>query len=138
MGSIGYPPRTVSALHGRGGVGAGVQAGGVSGRSLMPLGLIAALMVLVADQASKWWVLNVLDLPDAAAGRAAAGAEPDNGEESRGDVRAAERPWRLGPCRPGRRRAWRSSSRWGSGCAGRRAGRWRWRSGRSRVGRSAM
>ena len=29
----------------------------------MPLGLIAALIVLAADQASKWWVLNVLDLP---------------------------------------------------------------------------
>jgi signal peptidase II len=30
----------------------------------MPLGLIAGLVVLVADQFSKWWVLNVLDLPD--------------------------------------------------------------------------
>jgi signal peptidase II len=27
------------------------------------LGVIMALVVLVADQASKWWVLNVLDLP---------------------------------------------------------------------------
>ena len=27
------------------------------------LGLIAALLVLVADQASKWWVLEVLHLP---------------------------------------------------------------------------
>ncbi|MGI4940660.1 MAG: signal peptidase II [Janthinobacterium lividum] len=26
-------------------------------------GVLAALLVLVADQASKWWVLNVLDLP---------------------------------------------------------------------------
>lgn len=33
-------------------------------RNLVPLGLLAALVVLVADQASKWWVLNVLDLPD--------------------------------------------------------------------------
>jgi signal peptidase II len=32
--------------------------------SFMPLGLVAALVVLVADQLSKWWVLNVLDLPD--------------------------------------------------------------------------
>ncbi len=32
--------------------------------SFTPLGLIAALVVLVADQFSKWWVLNVLDLPD--------------------------------------------------------------------------
>jgi signal peptidase II len=32
--------------------------------NLMPLGLIAGLLVLVADQASKWWVLNGLDLPD--------------------------------------------------------------------------
>ncbi|HVY18400.1 MAG TPA: signal peptidase II [Rhodopila sp.] len=28
------------------------------------LGVIMALAVLVADQASKWWVLNVLDLPE--------------------------------------------------------------------------
>jgi lipoprotein signal peptidase len=28
------------------------------------LGLLAALVVLAADQASKWWVLNGLDLPD--------------------------------------------------------------------------
>ncbi len=28
------------------------------------MGIIAALIVLVADQASKWWVLNGLDLPD--------------------------------------------------------------------------
>jgi lipoprotein signal peptidase len=33
-------------------------------RSFVPLGLIAGLLVLVADQASKWWVLNVLDLPE--------------------------------------------------------------------------
>jgi signal peptidase II len=32
--------------------------------NFVPLGVIAALVVLVADQASKWWVLNVLDLPD--------------------------------------------------------------------------
>jgi lipoprotein signal peptidase len=32
-------------------------------RSVVPLGLIAGLLVLAADQASKWWVLNVLDLP---------------------------------------------------------------------------
>jgi len=28
------------------------------------LGLVAAAVVLAADQGSKWWVLNVLDLPD--------------------------------------------------------------------------
>jgi signal peptidase II len=28
------------------------------------LGVIAGLMVLAADQVSKWWVLNVLNLPD--------------------------------------------------------------------------
>jgi signal peptidase II len=28
------------------------------------IGLVAALIVLVADQGSKWWVLHVLDLPD--------------------------------------------------------------------------
>jgi signal peptidase II len=32
--------------------------------NLMPLGLLAALVVLVADQASKWWVLNGLNLPE--------------------------------------------------------------------------
>jgi signal peptidase II len=32
--------------------------------NFLPLGLIAALVVLVADQFSKWWVLNVLHLPD--------------------------------------------------------------------------
>jgi lipoprotein signal peptidase len=31
--------------------------------NFMPLGLIAGLAVLAADQLSKWWVLNVLDLP---------------------------------------------------------------------------
>lgn len=31
--------------------------------NLAPLGLLAAAIVLLADQASKWWVLNVLDLP---------------------------------------------------------------------------
>ncbi|WP_428492946.1 signal peptidase II [Rhodopila sp.] len=33
-------------------------------RNLMPLGLIAALLVLAADQLSKWWVVNRLDLPE--------------------------------------------------------------------------
>lgn len=32
--------------------------------NFMPLGLIAGLIVLAADQLSKWWVLNRLDLPD--------------------------------------------------------------------------
>ena len=27
-------------------------------------GLLAAVLVFVADQASKWWVLNVLHLPE--------------------------------------------------------------------------
>src|ERR1700739_167886 len=53
-------PPPLPALCGRGGVGAGVQ-GGMKGR--IRLGVIMALVVLVADQASKWWVLNVLDLP---------------------------------------------------------------------------
>jgi signal peptidase II len=35
----------------------------VSRNGLTTLGLVAALLVLGADQASKWWVLNVLDLP---------------------------------------------------------------------------
>jgi lipoprotein signal peptidase len=29
----------------------------------LPLGLLAGVIVLAADQASKWWILNVLDLP---------------------------------------------------------------------------
>lgn len=32
--------------------------------SHVTLGLITGLIVLAADQLSKWWVLNVLDLPD--------------------------------------------------------------------------
>jgi lipoprotein signal peptidase len=32
--------------------------------NFLPLGVVAALLVLVADQASKWWVLNMLDLPE--------------------------------------------------------------------------
>jgi signal peptidase II len=32
-------------------------------RRYIPLGLIAGLIVLTADQTSKWWVLNGLDLP---------------------------------------------------------------------------
>jgi len=33
-------------------------------RNLMPLGLIAGLLVLLADQLSKWWVLSRSDLPE--------------------------------------------------------------------------
>jgi signal peptidase II len=33
-------------------------------RGLMALGLISGLVVLAADQASKWWVLYGLDLPE--------------------------------------------------------------------------
>jgi signal peptidase II len=32
-------------------------------RNVMPLGVIVGLLVLLVDQASKWWVLNGLDLP---------------------------------------------------------------------------
>ncbi len=31
--------------------------------AFVPLGLAAAVLVLLADQASKWWVLDVIDLP---------------------------------------------------------------------------
>ena len=37
---------------------------GVRRGSYVPLGIIVGLVVLAADQASKWWVLNVLDLPE--------------------------------------------------------------------------
>ncbi|MFL5283995.1 MAG: signal peptidase II [Rhodopila sp.] len=37
---------------------------GVRHGAFVPLGLLAGLVVLAADQASKWWVLNVLDLPE--------------------------------------------------------------------------
>jgi signal peptidase II len=33
-------------------------------RALTVLGILSALVVLLADQGSKWWVLNVLHLPD--------------------------------------------------------------------------
>ncbi len=33
-------------------------------RNFIPLGLMAGLIVLAADQLSKWWVLHGLDLPD--------------------------------------------------------------------------
>ena len=33
---------------------------GVTRTTFQPLGIVAALVVLVADQVSKWWVLNVL------------------------------------------------------------------------------
>jgi signal peptidase II len=32
--------------------------------NFVPLGVIVGLVVLAADQLSKWWVLNVLNLPD--------------------------------------------------------------------------
>src|SRR5579875_3739801 len=54
----------VPEVHGRGGVGVGVQAGGMMRGRHVGLGLVAGLIVLAADQASKWWVLNVLDLPE--------------------------------------------------------------------------
>jgi lipoprotein signal peptidase len=40
-----------------------VQAGGMTRPNHIPLGVVAGLIVLAADQASKWWVLHVLDLP---------------------------------------------------------------------------
>ena len=36
----------------------------MSRNRLTGLGLVAALIVLCADQASKWWVLDVIHLPD--------------------------------------------------------------------------
>src|ERR1700733_7522225 len=57
------PSHAVPALLGRGGIGTGVQEDAMTRPKLMPFGLIAGLLVLVADQASKWWVLNGLDLP---------------------------------------------------------------------------
>jgi lipoprotein signal peptidase len=35
-----------------------------SPRHVIPCGILAAIVVLLADQGSKYWVLNVLDLPD--------------------------------------------------------------------------
>jgi len=32
--------------------------------NVVPIGLLVGLVTLGADQLSKWWVLNVLDLPD--------------------------------------------------------------------------
>ena len=42
--------------------GAGVYP--MSRNGLTLLGLLAATVVLAADQASKWWVLHVIHLPD--------------------------------------------------------------------------
>jgi signal peptidase II len=36
----------------------------MTARNFLPLGVVAGLLVLLADQVSKWWVLNVLDLPE--------------------------------------------------------------------------
>jgi signal peptidase II len=33
-------------------------------RNLVPIGVCTALLVLAADQSTKWWILNVLDLPN--------------------------------------------------------------------------
>jgi lipoprotein signal peptidase len=41
-----------------------VQADSVMRGRFVALGLIASLLVLAVDQASKWWVLNVLNLPE--------------------------------------------------------------------------
>jgi lipoprotein signal peptidase len=41
-----------------------LPAGGVSRNGLTALGVITGLLVLVADQASKWWVLDRIDLPE--------------------------------------------------------------------------
>jgi signal peptidase II len=40
-----------------------VPADDMNRSTRVPLGLLAAAIVLIADQASKWWVLHVLDLP---------------------------------------------------------------------------
>jgi len=37
---------------------------GMTRNRLTSLGLVAALVVLAADQLSKWWILNVIHLPD--------------------------------------------------------------------------
>jgi len=36
----------------------------MSRTNFLPLGLLAGAIVLAADQASKWWILNGLDLPN--------------------------------------------------------------------------
>ncbi len=35
----------------------------MTNRSRTPLGLLAAALILAADQISKWWILNGIDLP---------------------------------------------------------------------------
>lgn len=47
-------------MRGRGGAQADLPVRG----GYLRLGLLTALVVLAADQASKWWILNGLDLPD--------------------------------------------------------------------------
>src|SRR5476651_1478349 len=58
------PPIAMSPLHGRGGIGAGLQTRRMTRPNYLLLGVIAGLVVLAADQVSKWWVLNALNLPD--------------------------------------------------------------------------
>src|SRR5690606_172525 len=58
-------PRPVSALRRRGGVRPGLPAHLTMGATrALRIGLIAGLIVLIADQVSKWWVLEVLRLPE--------------------------------------------------------------------------
>ena len=111
-----HPPRPVSPLLGRRGVGPGVQAGDMTRANFMPLGVIAALLVLVADQASKWWILNVLDLPDLRQVVLLPVLNLTMVWNHGRDLRPAERPGRSGAMSSLPASPWPSSWLWVSGC----------------------
>src|SRR5207302_997275 len=59
------PSRPLPPLRRRGGVRPDVSGGsGMNRGRYIAFGLVAALVVLAVDQASKWWVLFGIDLPD--------------------------------------------------------------------------
>ena len=58
------PSRAVRTLRRGGGIGAGLPGRRMSRNARTLLGALVALAVLAADQASKYWVLNVIHLPD--------------------------------------------------------------------------
>ena len=59
------------------------------------LGAVSALIVLAADQASKWWILNGLDLPARGPVRLLPVLNFDDGVEPRRNVRLVEWAWSM-------------------------------------------
>ena len=139
------PPVALPALRRRGALRPhpGRGRSGVM-RPLTRLGLLALAVVLAADQASKWWVLEGLHLPELGRGRFAAGAEPDHGVELRRHLRAVPRRRAVGGAAAGgggggdRGGAGRVAAPGGKPAGGGVAGRHRRRRGRQRAGPSPL